>query len=88
MQHWVSNSTTLAVHNGGVRMQEYFHKSINFGQSKWLIGDLSSQQGGVWMQEYFHKSINFGQSKWLIGDLSSQQGGVRGVPQKKDNIFI
>ena len=28
-------------------MQERFYKSINFGQSQWLIGDLSAQQGDV-----------------------------------------
>ena len=28
-------------------MQEHFYKSINFGQSQWLIRDLYAQQGDV-----------------------------------------
>jgi hypothetical protein len=46
MQHQVENITTLAIHRRGVRrMQEHFYKSTNFGQSQWLITDLSAQQG-------------------------------------------
>ena len=33
--------------NSGVRRwEEHIHKSTNFGQSQWLIGDLFTQQGG------------------------------------------
>ena len=48
MRYQVQNNTTLAIHRSSVqRMQERFKKSTNFGQSQWLIEDLSVQQGGV-----------------------------------------
>ena len=48
MQHYVQNNTTLTIHSNSVRrMQECYKKSTNFGQSQWLIKDLSTQRGGV-----------------------------------------
>ena len=45
---FIQNNTTLAIRSSVRSMQERFKKRTNFGQSQWLIEDLSAQQGGVY----------------------------------------